>query len=76
MRPCNWVDEDRPEIAEAIVDSVISQMTYEEMRQFVWDRLYEEMLDKSWSDLWMMVEDYAPDYLEEFDDPLKNDTLA
>ena len=76
MRPCNWVDEDRPEIAEAIVDGVISQMTYEEMRQFVWDRLYGEMLDKSWSDLWMMVEDYAPDYLDDFDDPLKNDPLA
>ena len=60
----NWVEEDRAEFVESIVEGMISEMTYETMRQCVWDMLYEDLLFQEWSDLCMHAEQYAPDLLE------------
>jgi hypothetical protein len=65
--PNNWVDEDREEVVSAIVDGMVAEMTFEQMRQVVWDGLYENLIWQDWSDLWMHVEDYAPELLEKFD---------
>jgi hypothetical protein len=64
--PDNWVDEDRPEFVEQIVDGMVSQMTIEEMRQAVWDNLYDELIFQEWSELWAHAQEYAPELLDRF----------
>jgi hypothetical protein len=68
MKDSKWVDEDRSEFVERIVDGMVSEMTYESIRQCVWDLLYDDLLNQEWTDLWMHAEKYAPDLLEEFGD--------
>jgi hypothetical protein len=65
--PDNWVDEDRPEIVEQIVDGMISEMTFETLRQYVWDSLYDELIFQEWADIWIHAEQYAPELIEKFD---------
>jgi hypothetical protein len=60
-----WVEEDRAEIVERIVDGMVAEMTYESVKQCVWDLLYEDLLYQEWPDLWMHAEKYAPDLLPE-----------
>jgi len=60
-----WVEEDRAEIVERIVDGMVAEMTYESVKQCVWDLLYEDLLYQEWPDLWMHAEKYAPDLLLE-----------
>jgi hypothetical protein len=60
-----WVEEDRPEFVERIVDGMVAEMTYESIKQCVWDLLYEDLLYQGWADLWMHAEKYAPELLEE-----------
>lgn len=72
--PNNWVEEDRDEIVEAIVDGMIAQMTFERMRNLVWDILYEDLIWRDWPDLWMEAEEFAPELLEKFEDPSKEET--
>jgi len=67
MTSLPWVEEDRAEFVESIVEGMISEMTFEEMRQCVWDMLYEDLLFQEWSDLCMHAEQYAPDLLNEMD---------
>jgi hypothetical protein len=66
MYPTNWVEEDRDEIASAIVDNMISEMTLEQMRNKVWDYYFDDVIMQDWADLWMLAEEYAPDLLEKF----------
>jgi|LauGreDrversion4_2_1035121.scaffolds.fasta_scaffold00320_51 hypothetical protein len=66
MLPNNWVEEDRENLVSEIVDGMISEMTLEQLRQSVWDRLYEDLVWQDWSDLWMHAEQYAPDLVEQF----------
>ena len=65
MTKGKWVEEDRPEIVERIVDGMVAEMTYESIKQCVWDLLYEDLLYQEWPDLWMHAEKYAPDLLPE-----------
>lgn len=60
-----WVDEDRAEIAERVVDAMVAEMTFEEMRQYVWDSLYDELIHQHWSYTLEYAEKYAPELLEE-----------
>ena len=46
-----WVEEDRAEIVERIVDGMVAEMTYESIKQCVWDLLYEDLLYQEWADL-------------------------
>ena len=62
----NWTEEDRPEFVERIVDGMVAEMTYESIKQCVWDLLYEDLLYQEWSDIWMYAERYAPEVMEEF----------
>ena len=62
----NWIDEDRAEIVERIVDAMVSEMSYESIRQATWDLLYDDLLHQGWSDIWMYAERYAPEVMEEF----------
>ena len=64
--PNNWVDEDRAEIVEAIVDGMVAEMTFESIRQSTWDMLYDDMIFQEWADIWMYAEKYAPEVLEKF----------
>jgi hypothetical protein len=66
MYPNNWVEEDRDEIASAIVDNMVSEMTLEQMRNKVWDYYFDDVVMQDWADLWMLAEEYAPDLLEKF----------
>ena len=66
IKPQAWVEEDRGEIAEAITDSIIASMTFEEMRQQVWDMFYDDIVHQDWSTIWEYAESYAPELLEEF----------
>lgn len=60
----NWTDEDKHEVVEAIVDGMIAEMTYDNMRQLIWDIFYDDLIPQSWSDLMAHAEQYAPDLLE------------
>jgi hypothetical protein len=60
-----WVEEDRSEIIERIVDGMVAEMTYDSIKQYVWDLLYDDLLHQEWADLWMHAEKYAPDLLPE-----------
>ena len=62
-----WVDEDRAEFVERIVDGMVSEMTYESIKQCVWDMLYDDLIHQEWSDLWMYAEQYAPEVFDEFE---------
>jgi hypothetical protein len=62
-----WVEEDRPEIVERIVDGMVAEMAYDSIKQCVWDLLYEDLLCQEWPDLWMHAEKYAPELIEQFD---------
>ncbi len=66
MYPNNWVEEDRDEIASAIVDNMVSEMTLEQMRNKIWDHYFDDVVMQDWADLWMLAEEYAPDLLEKF----------
>lgn len=68
-RPAEWIEEDREDVVTAIVDGMISQMTFEEMRQELWDLYYEQIIWQEWVDLWDLAEDYSPDLLEKFNEP-------
>jgi hypothetical protein len=57
------VEEDREEIVAAIIDGIITNMTYEEMRSKVWDMLYDDLVWQEWMDLRMYAQEYAPDLL-------------
>lgn len=61
----NWTDEDKHEVVEAVVDGMIAEMTYENMRQLVWDVFYDDLICQSWDDLLMNAEQYAPNLLED-----------
>jgi hypothetical protein len=45
---------------------MIAEMTLEQMRNKVWDMLYEDLVWQDWTDIWMLAEDYAPETLERF----------
>ena len=66
MTPQNWIEEDRADIVEQIVDGMISKMTLESIRQCVWDMLYDDLIHQEWVDIWMHAEVHAPEVLEEF----------
>jgi hypothetical protein len=74
MYPNNWVEEDRDEIASAIVDNMISELTLEQMRNKIWDYYFDDVVMQDWGDLWMLAEEYAPDLLEKFQDPVNTNT--
>lgn len=67
MNPQQWTEEDREEIAEAIVDGIIRTMTLEEMRAMCWDALFHEVVGYPWGDMWGYAEMYAPDLKEYYD---------
>ena len=68
-RPTKWIEEDRNEIVSKIVEGMVSQLTLEQMRQIVWDLHYEQTVWQEWVDLWDLAEDYAPEVLEQFEEP-------
>ena len=72
ITPQTWVDEDRAEFVERIVDGMVAEMTYDSIKQCVWDLLYDDLLHQEWPDLWMHAEQYAPEFLEQFEN--KGDT--
>ena len=72
--PNNWVDEDRAEVVEAIIDGMIAEYTLEQLRKYVWDSLYDQLIFQEWPDLWQRAEQYAPDLLEKFEDSTREET--
>jgi len=66
IAPSNWIEEDRADIASAIADGMVSEMTFEQIRQYVWDSLYDELVHQHWSYIWEHAEKYAPELLDNF----------
>jgi hypothetical protein len=64
--PESWVEEDREEVVSEIIEGMIAEMTLEQMRNKVWDMLYDDLIWQDWSDLWMHAEEFAPETLEKF----------
>ena len=69
--PKVWVEEDRDEIVGEIIEGMIAEMTLEQMRNKIWDMLYDDLIWQEWPDLWMYAEDYAPELLERFTEEQK-----
>jgi hypothetical protein len=57
--PLHWVEEDREEVVAAIIEGIIAEMTFEEMRDKIWDMLYEDLIWQDWSDLEMHMERFG-----------------
>jgi hypothetical protein len=57
--PSNGVEEDREEVVAAIIEGMIAEMTFEQMRDKVWDMLYEDLIWQDWADLEMHMERYG-----------------
>jgi hypothetical protein len=57
--PSEWVEEDREEVVEIIVNGMIAEMTFEQMRDKVWDMLYEDLIWQDWVDLEMHMERFG-----------------
>lgn len=57
------MEECRDELVEAIVDGIIAQMTFEDMRQMCWNVVYEDVVWLPVDDLVMMAEEYCPEFL-------------
>jgi hypothetical protein len=72
--PNNWVEEDRHEIVESIVDGIMKTISNEDAMRMVWDMLYDDLLTQGWTDLFMHAELYAPELLEPFDAPKKEES--
>ena len=70
--PNNWVEEDRHEIVEKIVDGMMESLSEEETRKMVWDMLYDDLVFQTWPDLFIHAETYAPDLLQEVN-PIPNE---
>jgi hypothetical protein len=66
-----WVEEDRDEVVGEIIEGMIAEMTLEQMRNKIWDMLYDDLIWQEWPDLWMHAEDYAPELLERFSEEQK-----
>lgn len=57
-------EELREELTSAIVDGMIREMTFEDLRQFVWDSFYDDLLGVSDWELCEYGERYAPEWEE------------
>lgn len=69
--PSTWIEEDRDEVVGEIIEGMIAEMTLEQMRNKIWDMLYDELIWQEWPDLWMHAGDYAPELLERFTEEQK-----
>lgn len=58
-------EEEKGEFVETIVDAMVREMTYEQMRNYVWDMFYDDLIFQEWTDLLMYAEQYAPELLED-----------
>jgi hypothetical protein len=65
ITPDNWIEEDREELIEAIVDGMVSRMTLEDMRRVVWDLHYEDVICQQPEDVIVLAEEYAPELLKQ-----------
>ncbi len=43
-QPNNWVEEDRPEVVEAIVSGMMQNFSQKDLRRMVWDMLYDDLI--------------------------------
>jgi hypothetical protein len=59
----NYDERDREEIVGAVIEGMIAQMTFEEMRGKIWDMLYDDLIWQEWADLVMLAEEFVPGLL-------------
>lgn len=64
-------DETRDDLRGAIVDGILSEMSFEQMRQYVWDSLYDDLLNQADWELEILGGTYAPDWLDSLTDGLE-----
>jgi hypothetical protein len=57
-------DELRAELAEAVADEMIAEMTFESLRAHVWDSFYDDLLHQPTADLLAHAERYGLPYRE------------
>jgi hypothetical protein len=56
-------EEMREELIGSITDGMIAEMTFEDLRTFVWNCLYEDLLSQSDWELREYGKKYDPDWL-------------
>ena len=67
IKPQTWTEEDREEFVSQIIEGMISEMTFEQMRNYIWDKFYDDLIWQEWVDLFMYAEQYAPELMEKFE---------
>ncbi len=60
----NWTEEDREMIISDVVDGMIAEMTFEEMRMQCWDNLYDDLICMEDFTLEQLASAYAPQYVK------------
>jgi hypothetical protein len=54
-------EEQREEFLEKLIDQIVSGMPLVELKNIVWDQIYDELKDLSETDLELFAEDYGVD---------------
>jgi hypothetical protein len=54
-------EEQREEFLERLIDQIVSGMPLVELKNIVWDQIYDELKDLSETDLELFAEDYGVD---------------
>ncbi len=49
----------KEEFIEKLCDTIVAEMSREDLERVVWDQIYEEMSSQKWADLLMVAEDYG-----------------
>jgi hypothetical protein len=49
----------KEEFIEKLCDTIVAEMSREDLERVVWDQIYEEMSSQKWVDLLMVAEDYG-----------------
>ena len=52
-------DEQREEFLERLIDQIVNGMPLVELKNIVWDQIYDELKDLSETDLDLFAEDYG-----------------
>lgn len=59
-------EEDLHDVVSDVVDGMIAEMTFEDMRRYVWDSLYDDLIHQHWGHILAYADKYSPESIEKF----------